>query len=118
MATLFWLILLVFTIGLIVSVGIELNSGNSSSSKSEPYKKTILGEELTVEPVNEHAITCPNCQSVKVDFIGNNKKSFSAGKAVGGAVLLGPIGAAAGFAGKKGKKNQWHCKNCGSLFNK
>lgn len=65
-------------------------------------------------PANK--IVCPACRSVDVEFVGNNKKGFSVGKAVGGAVLLGPIGAGAGFIGKKGKKNDWHCKECGNFF--
>ena len=44
-----------------------------------------------------------------------DKKGFSVGKALGGAVLSGGVGAVAGFAGKKGKK-EWHCKNCGTVF--
>nr|DAV85241.1 MAG TPA: DNA-directed RNA polymerase II subunit [Caudoviricetes sp.] len=60
-------------------------------------------------------ITCPNCNSKNVSFLQQDKKAFSVGKAVGGAVLTGGIGALAGFAGKKGNK-QWHCKNCGNFF--
>ena len=48
-------------------------------------------------------------------FMQQNKKAFSVGKAVGGAVLTGGIGTLAGFAGKKGKK-QWHCQECGNIF--
>ena len=59
---------------------------------------------------------CPHCDSANIDFVGNKKKGFSVGKAVGGAVLTGGIGTLAGFAGKKGKKDTWHCKNCGELF--
>lgn len=43
------------------------------------------------------------------------KKGFSVGKAVGGAILTGGIGTLAGFAGKKGK-NQWFCQNCNKVF--
>ncbi len=35
----------------------------------------------------------------------NNRKGFSTGKAIGGAVLTGGVGAIAGFAGKKEKIN-------------
>lgn len=62
-------------------------------------------------------ISCPNCQSTDIQFMQNNKKGFSVGKAVGGAVLTGGVGTLAGFAGKKGK-NQWHCTNCGNVFKK
>ena len=63
----------------------------------------------------QNIITCPNCNSKDVSFLQQDKKAFSVGKAVGGAVLTGGVGALAGFAGKKGKK-QWHCKNCGNFF--
>lgn len=62
-----------------------------------------------------NVLVCPNCKSSDVDFMQNNKKNFSVGKATAGAVLTGGVGALAGFAGKKGK-NQWHCKNCGNIF--
>ena len=58
---------------------------------------------------------CPKCKSTEVTFMQNNRKGFSIGKAVAGGVLTGGFGAIAGFAGKKGK-NQWHCKNCGNVF--
>lgn len=58
---------------------------------------------------------CPNCSSKDIQFMQNNKKSFSVGKAAAGAALTGGIGTLAGFAGKKGK-NQWFCKTCGSIF--
>ena len=60
--------------------------------------------------------TCPNCQSANIQFLGNNKKSFSVGKAAAGAVLTGGIGTLAGFAGKKGKTDNWHCSDCGATF--
>lgn len=60
-------------------------------------------------------ITCPNCNSKDVEFMQNNKKSFSVGKAAAGAALTGGVGTLAGFAGKKGN-NQWHCKQCGNVF--
>lgn len=60
-------------------------------------------------------VICPNCQSTNVNFMQNNRKNFSVGKAVGGAVLTGGIGTLAGFAGKKGS-NQWHCNRCGNTF--
>lgn len=68
--------------------------------------------------VEEKKIACPHCNSTDIQFMGNEKKSFSVGKAVGGTLLVGGIGAIAGFAGKKGKENDWHCKNCGNTFKK
>lgn len=55
--------------------------------------------------------TCPICKShnwVKVD---TDNKGISAGKAVVGGVLLGPIGLAAGLFGKK--YSTYYCKDCG-----
>ena len=65
--------------------------------------------------IDKNAIKCPHCDSKNVQFMQQNKKGFSVGKAVGGAVLTGGIGTLAGFAGKKGKK-QWHCQECGNIF--
>ena len=39
-------------------------------------------------------------------------KNFSAGKAVAGAVILGPIGAMGGFVGKD--KSGYRCAECGA----
>jgi hypothetical protein len=47
--------------------------------------------------------------------MGNNRKSFSIGKALGGAALTGGIGSIAGFAGKKGKYELF-CMVCGKQF--
>lgn len=60
-------------------------------------------------------VYCPNCGSTNVQFVAQDRKSFSAGKAIGGALLTGGIGALAGFAGKKGDY-QCFCQNCGEFF--
>lgn len=60
-------------------------------------------------------IKCPKCKSVNIQVLGNDKKGFSVGKAVGGALLTGGIGALAGFAGKKGKYDVF-CGDCGNRF--
>lgn len=60
-------------------------------------------------------IVCSNCKSTNIEFMGNNKKNFSVGKAVAGTALTGGVGALAGFAGKKGN-DQWFCKNCNQVF--
>ena len=59
---------------------------------------------------------CPNCGSNNIQALGIHKKGFSAGKAVGGAVLVGGVGALAGFAGKKTKKTDFVCNECGKRF--
>ena len=60
-------------------------------------------------------ITCPKCGSINVQVVAQNKKSFSIGKAVGGALLTGGVGLLAGFAGKKGDC-QGQCQSCGEFF--
>lgn len=59
---------------------------------------------------------CPKCKSTNVQVIGNHRKGFSVGKAVVGGVLTGGVGTLAGFAGKKGKKTDMICMNCGKKF--
>ena len=58
---------------------------------------------------------CPNCGSTDTTPLGRDKKGFSVGKMVGGAVLAGGVGSLAGFIGKKGKY-QFACGNCGAIF--
>ena len=60
-------------------------------------------------------VACPKCHSVDVVLMGQDRKGFSVGKMVGGAILTGGIGAMAGFIGKKGKY-QFYCQNCGERF--
>lgn len=74
-----------------------------------------LNKQTPVQKENKNIIKCPTCQSREVQFMQNNKKGFSVGKAIGGAALTGGIGTLAGFAGKKGK-NQWFCTNCHTTF--
>ena len=61
---------------------------------------------------------CPKCKGVNIQVIGNDRKGFSVGKAVGGAILTagtGGIGSLAGFIGKKGKYDCF-CQDCGHRF--
>lgn len=60
-------------------------------------------------------VFCKQCKSPNIEFLQNKRKSFSVGKAVGGAMLTGGIGAMAGFIGKKGK-NEYFCRDCNSVF--
>lgn len=60
-------------------------------------------------------VTCPYCGSKNVNFMQNNKKAFSTGKAVAGGILTGGIGLLAGFAGKKGM-NEFFCRDCNRTF--
>lgn len=85
-----------------------IKSGHNIKKYSPP---TL--EEL--EDIINPKVKCPSCKSIDIQFMQNNKKAFSVGKAVGGAVLTGGIGTLAGFAGKKGE-DQWRCNNCGNIF--
>lgn len=72
-------------------------------------------EELKEEFRQARAVKCPHCKSTDVEFMVQQRKGFSIGKAAAGTIMTGGVGALAGFAGKKGKK-EWHCKNCGAVF--
>lgn len=60
----------------------------------------------------EEPVKCPRCRSTQISA---NKKGFSGGKAVAGAVLAGPLGIAAGTLGSN--KVKITCLNCGHQFN-
>ena len=91
------------------------NRGMKTVLKESSKASSELIEVEKQKKIEKNAIKCPHCSSKKVQFMQQNKKGFSVGKAVGGAVLTGGIGTLAGFAGKKGKK-QWHCQECGNIF--
>lgn len=91
------------------------NRGMKTVLKESAKASSNLAEAGKQKKIEKNAIKCPHCSSKKVQFMQQNKKGFSVGKAVGGAVLTGGIGTLAGFAGKKGKK-QWHCQECGNIF--
>lgn len=97
------------------------NCGDSLNLTAISVSKMSLSEieakkrEFSENASSSAGMSCPSCNSSNVSFMQNKKKSFSVGKAIGGAVLTGGIGAVAGFAGKKGK-NEWHCQNCGKIF--
>lgn len=60
-------------------------------------------------------LKCPKCKSTDIQVLSNNRKGFSVGKMVGGALLGGGIGAVAGFMGKKGN-TECFCSSCGKRF--
>lgn len=55
---------------------------------------------------------CPACGSIS-DWVctGESKKGISAGKAVGGAIIAGPVGAVVGGALGK-RKYTYYCRSC------
>ena len=61
-------------------------------------------------------VRCPKCRSTNIQIVGQHKKGFSVGKAAAGVALTGGIGSLAGFAGKKTKKVDMICMNCGKQF--
>lgn len=82
--------------------------------------KRYTSEELlslnNPDTANNSALHCPYCGSINVNALGADKKKFSVGKAVGGAVLTGGVGALAGFLGKKTGKTDFVCMDCGKQF--
>lgn len=91
------------------------NRGMKTVLKESAKTSNDLAKIQKQKKIDKNAIKCPHCNSKNVQFMQQNKKGFSVGKAVGGAVLTGGIGTLAGFTGKKGKK-QWHCQECGNIF--
>ncbi|MDD4106298.1 MAG: hypothetical protein PHH03_10695 [Eubacteriales bacterium] len=63
-------------------------------------------------------VKCPKCKSANIQVMGNDRKGFSIGKAIGGGLLTastGGLGLLAGFIGKKGKYDVF-CGDCGHRF--
>lgn len=108
------IIIIIFVGGVIGAVVID-NQKKSPEQRERELEEFRANQEKKKQEKKQNIITCPNCKSKDVTFLQQDKKAFSVGKAVGGAVLTGGVGALAGFAGKKGNK-QWHCKNCGNFF--
>ena len=87
-----------------------------------PADTKYLLHNLTLDTLfNDHSartfsgLSCPKCGSQDVQFMQQNKKGFSIGKAAAGGLLTGGVGTLAGFAGKKGKK-EWFCQTCNKSF--
>jgi phage protein len=108
------IIIIVIFVGGVIGAVID-NQKKSPEQRERELEAFRANQEKKKQEKKQNIITCPNCKSKDVTFLQQDKKAFSVGKAVGGAVLTGGVGALAGFAGKKGNK-QWHCKNCGNFF--
>lgn len=107
--------------GLVLSIPKEkfIEWEEKKKEKQLTKKERVLDEVQSIQKKTvsyKKMAACPNCGNTDIQFLGNNKKGFSVGKAIGGAALTGGIGTLAGFAGKKGKKDSWHCSQCGHLF--
>lgn len=96
----------------------RLEKATEKKEQKEEMKRLAAERETQDRKVGlfHTGVHCPKCRSLNVQFMQNNRKGFSVGKAAGGAILTGGIGALVGFTGKKGKKNQWYCNNCGRTF--
>ena len=57
---------------------------------------------------------CPKCKLGYLQAISERKGGFSGGKAAAGAILLGPLGLAAGALGRK--KTTYQCNRCGFII--
>lgn len=79
------------------------------------YLIAIVIISIIIAIFTDTSIKCPKCGSHNIEVMGNDRKDFSIGKAVGGAFLAGGIGSLAGFAGKKGKYDVF-CKECGTRW--
>ena len=55
--------------------------------------------------------TCPKCGMGVLRAVSERKGGFSGGKAVVGAVVLGPVGLLGGALGRK--KTTYQCNKCG-----
>lgn len=108
------IIIIVIFVGGVIGAVID-NQKKSPEQRERELETFRANQQKKKQEKKQNIITCPNCKSKDVTFLQQDKKAFSVGKAVGGAVLTGGVGALAGFAGKKGNK-QWHCQNCGNFF--
>lgn len=60
---------------------------------------------------------CPKCRALySMQAVSERTGGFSAGKAIAGAVIAGPVGVAAGALGKK--KVTYQCRKCGYTIEK
>lgn len=65
---------------------------------------------------NSNYSYCPSCYLGHLIAISERTGGFSSGKAAAGALLLGPVGLAAGALGKK--KTTYRCNRCGYTVEK
>jgi DNA-directed RNA polymerase subunit RPC12/RpoP len=57
-------------------------------------------------------LRCPKCGGENIQILGHERK-FSVTKAALGAVVVPVVGVVAGKIGKKGKKKDVFCQDCG-----
>lgn len=90
------------------------------SSKAKTNSNIINSEKQSqsIPDRSKAKLYCPYCGSANLQPLGQHRKGFSIGKAIGGTVLTGGVGALAGFVGKKTKQTDFVCMNCGKQFKK
>lgn len=98
-----------------------LFKSKEEKEKEKKRKKEIFDKIMASNPEvskksnrdikNEDIVCCPKCGSTQLTA---NKKGFGVGKALGGALLAGPIGLAAGGIGSG--KVLITCLKCGKQF--
>ena len=91
----------------------EKNEKKSLEKEKQAEQIVIKTEE---KKYNRHAPKCPKCKSHNIQILDNKRKAFSLGKAAVGGALYGIGGTIAGFAGKRGKKYEAICMDCGKKF--
>ncbi|EJF00808.1 SLC41A family transporter [Liquorilactobacillus mali] len=91
------------------------NTKNNSSNDPKPVQQIVV-QKTEKKKYNRHAPKCPKCKSHNIQVIDNKRKAFSLGKAAVGGALYGIGGTIAGFAGKRGKKYEAICIDCGRKF--
>lgn len=88
-------------------------SNDDAEAFVDSVKKIIAS---STDKALSEGLHCPYCGSENVQPLGQHHKNFSIGKAVGGAVLTGGVGAVAGFLGKNTKQTDFVCMDCGEQF--
>ena len=86
---------------------------------ADDHAQAVKRRESNLRAKLKERMKCPRCGSRNIQMAGTHKKSFSVGKAVGGAILtggVGGIGSLAGFAGKQTDQSDWVCLDCGKTF--
>ncbi|MFT8583761.1 hypothetical protein [Liquorilactobacillus hordei] len=94
---------------------VQENKEKKSLEKAKPVQQIVV-QKPEKKKYNRHAPKCPKCKSHNVQVIDNKRKAFSLGKAAIGGALYGVGGTIAGFAGKRGKKYEAVCMDCGRKF--
>lgn len=92
---------------------IKMDKAKASSNVTKCAK-----EDVSITRKQQPTLSCPCCGSTKIQPLGQHRKTFSVGKAIGGTVLTGGVGALAGFIGKKTNQTDFVCMSCGKQFKK